>query len=248
MGVAVRITEAGKALIKSHEGLRLQAYLCPAGVLTIGYGHTGSDVTPGKRISQAEADALFDRDIAKFSAGVARLVSFSGTTDSQFSALVSLAFNIGVGAFGKSSALRLHNAGDHQGAARAFLLWNKATVNGRLQALPGLTRRRNEEAALYLSEEAAGTAMPQAVIGEDGTAAWAAKSRTVAGQGMVGTGTAGMSFAQDAQGWLDTAKDAVGGVMAYLPSAATIFTVLLVAGIGLTLYAKWDDRRKARTA
>lgn len=238
------VTAAGRALIKSHEGCVLKAYLCPAGVLTIGYGHTGPDVKPGMVISQREADALFDRDIAAFSGGVARLVSFAGTTDSEFSALVSLAFNIGLGNFKTSSALRLHNAGDKAGAARAILLWNRATVGGRLQVLPGLVRRRNEEAALYLSDAAEETSMPQAVVTGDS----AVKSRTYWGGTIAGTGTAGMTFAQEAQGWLDTAKDSLGGLMMYVPSVTTIFVVLTVIGIGLTLYAKWDDRRQARQA
>jgi len=139
------INAHGLKLVKDFEGLKLKAYRCPAGIATIGYGSTGPHVRMGMTISEAEAERLLRKDVARFEAGVRAAVSSVPTTRNQFSAMVSLAFNIGLAAFQRSTVLKRHLAGNHLGAARAFGLWNKA--NGTV--LPGLTRRRAAEAELY---------------------------------------------------------------------------------------------------
>ena len=144
--MARSINPSGLELIKSFEGLRLTAYRCPAGVWTIGYGHTGPAVTPGQRITEAEADALLRGDLDRFEVGVAHALDGAATTDNQFAAMVSLAFNIGLGAFQRSTVLWQHKAGNRQRAAAAFLLW----IKGGGHTLPGLVRRRAAERALYL--------------------------------------------------------------------------------------------------
>lgn len=141
--VARRINAAGLALIKSFEGSKLTAYKCPADVWTIGYGSTGSHVTPGKRITEAEAETLLLDDLERFEADVAKAAPRA--TDGQFAAMVALAFNVGLSAFGGSTLLKLHNAGDYAGAAAQFGRWDKA--GGRV--LAGLTRRRLAERMLY---------------------------------------------------------------------------------------------------
>jgi lysozyme len=133
----------GLALIKRSEGLRLKAYRCPADVPTIGYGSTGPDVKMGMTITEAEAEALLRKDLARFEKGVSEMGG--KMTPGQFSALVSFAFNLGLGALQKSTLLRKHLAGDYEGAAAEFAKWNKA--GGRV--LPGLVTRRSDEAALY---------------------------------------------------------------------------------------------------
>jgi lysozyme len=142
----MRLSSDGLRLIKAHEGLRLSAYKCPAGVWTIGYGHTRT-AREGMTINTQQADALLLRDVRTFEQGVAVALT-KPATQAQFDALVSFAFNVGLAGLRRSSVLRAHNAGDYQAASRAFSLWNKA--GGR--ELPGLTRRRAEEAALYLSD------------------------------------------------------------------------------------------------
>lgn len=135
-------------LIKSCEGCYLHSYRDPVGVWTIGYGHTGSDVHPSQTISQQKADQLLYNDLAKFEDGVDDLLDENtNTTDNQFGAMVSLAYNVGLGNFEKSSVLRYHNEGKNWLAAEAFLLFNKA--GGRI--LPGLVRRRELERRLYLT-------------------------------------------------------------------------------------------------
>ena len=141
------VTPVARRLVADFEGFRSRAYLCPAGVWTIGYGFT-KGVKPGDVITREHADARLGAELEHFAAGVRRLLTLPATPN-QFGAMVSLAFNIGLAGFGRSSVLRLHNAGDFAGAARAFALWNKAGG----QVLAGLVRRRAAEAALYLTPE-----------------------------------------------------------------------------------------------
>ncbi len=147
---------AGLALYHEFEqgpggGPALRAYRCPAGVWTIGWGHTGPDVHEGQTITEAEADRLLDLDLDEAEADVAAKITVP-TNDNAFAAMVSLRFNIGRDAFAGSTVLRLHNAGDWAGAARAFALWNKArNAQGKLVVLNGLVRRRAAEAALYMT-------------------------------------------------------------------------------------------------
>ena len=146
----MNIDARGIILIKSFEGLRLNAYPDPGtggAPWTIGYGHTGPDVYRGLKITEAQAEALLRQDLARFERGVDRLVEGAFTSQSQFNSFVSLAYNIGLGAFQRSSVLRHHRAGNKLRAAASFLLWVKAA--GR--TLPGLVRRRNAERQMYLS-------------------------------------------------------------------------------------------------
>jgi lysozyme len=137
-------------LTKQSEGLKLTAYLCPAGKLTIGWGHTGPDVYPGMEISEEQAQDLLDNDLKNAEATVDHAVEPS-LTDGQYSALVDFAFNLGNGALLGSTLLKLVNAGDFDGAAAEFLKWDKAHVDGELVELPGLLARRQQEQALFQS-------------------------------------------------------------------------------------------------
>ncbi|UGA37825.1 lysozyme [Chromobacterium haemolyticum] len=143
----MKTSDAGITLVKSFEGLKLVAYKCPAGIWTNGYGHTGSDVTPGQVITQVQADALLARDLERFESGVSRLVSVP-MTQNQFDALVCFSYNLGLGSLQNSTLLRLLNQRDYAGAAAQFPRWNKA--GGK--ELPGLTRRRAAEQAMFLGK------------------------------------------------------------------------------------------------
>lgn len=137
-------------LLHSFEGLKLNAYLCPARVWTIGYGNTryenGQPVRQGDVITRQRANELFANIVNReFVPGVARLVK-APLNDNQFGALVSFAYNIGTGALGRSTLLQMVNANPNDPAIRnEFLKWNRA--GGRV--LNGLTRRREAEANLY---------------------------------------------------------------------------------------------------
>ncbi|MBK8246259.1 MAG: lysozyme [Gemmatimonadetes bacterium] len=145
--MAREVSEAGVRLVQEFEGCRLDAYRCPAGIPTIGYGATGPDIRMGMVWTQEQADERLAEDLARFAAGVERLVQVD-LTDNQFAALVSFAYNVGLGALAGSTLLRKLNAGDYEGAADQFPRWNKG--GGRV--LPGLVRRRAAERDLFLSD------------------------------------------------------------------------------------------------
>ena len=141
----MKISNDGLALIKSFEGLRLKSYRCPAGVWTIGYGHTIT-AKPGMTITEVEADALLCRDLQHFEKCVSKHIAVP-LEQHQFDALVSFCYNVGCGALMKSTLRRKLNAGDYEGAADELLRWNKA--GGK--ELRGLTRRREAERAMFLA-------------------------------------------------------------------------------------------------
>lgn len=140
-----KISEAGLSLIKKFEGCRVNAYLCPAKVWTIGYGHTKT-VKPGMKISLAEANQLLQQDVVVYEQAVVKLVKVP-LNQNQFDALVSFAFNVGVGALANSTLLASLNRRNYLGAADQLLRWTKA---GNV-TLKGLVDRRAEERGLFLS-------------------------------------------------------------------------------------------------
>ena len=149
--------------IKQAEGLRLKAYRDEGGTWTIGYGHTGPDVTDGSTITVERADQLLERDIAWAIDTVRRAVRVT-LTEEQRAALISLTFNIGSGGFLSSTVLRRLNAGNYEGAADAILMWNKITRNGVKERDQGLVNRRERERMLFLR----GTVPPAPVAGTGG--------------------------------------------------------------------------------
>jgi lysozyme len=147
----MKMTGEGLALIKRFEGFGAKAYRDAVGVWTIGYGHTSMagepKVAPGMVVSEEEATAILTRDVDLFARGVADVVT-AQISDAQFSALVSFAYNVGLGNFRSSSVLRAVNARDFNAVPRRLQMWNKA--GGRV--LPGLVKRRAAEGALFASD------------------------------------------------------------------------------------------------
>lgn len=139
-------------LIKQHEGLRLQAYRCPAGKPTIGYGSTfyqdGRPVRMGDTITEAAAEELLLAVIGKVSEQVKKELR-APVTDCMFSALVSLTYNIGIGQFSGSTLLRKLNGWDYRGASEEFSRW----VYAKGVRLNGLVKRREEEYNLFITDE-----------------------------------------------------------------------------------------------
>ncbi len=144
------INQLGLDLIKEFEGFRSEAYLCPANIWTIGYGNTfyldGEKVKRGDKISREKAEELLKVTVQIFSDHVNKLLKIP-VTSNQFSALVSLTYNIGVDAFKNSTLLKVLNQGNYTEAGNQFLRWNKA--NGKI--LEGLNKRRRRERKLFLS-------------------------------------------------------------------------------------------------
>jgi lysozyme len=167
----VRLSKAGADLMHKYEGYRNKPYLCPAHIWTIGYGHVlyqdqiklpvvrkeGYNGLLRKEYplkpedsrvwSKEEINKLFEEDVATFERGVLRLVPSSTGSQGRFDALVSFAFNAGLGNLQRSSIRMKANRGDHEGAADAFMTW----VKGGGKVLPGLVKRRTDERLLYLS-------------------------------------------------------------------------------------------------
>jgi lysozyme len=143
----MKVSSKGLDLIKQFEGFEPKAYVCPAGVLTIGYGSTGKHVVRGQTITQDQANALLVKDVARFENAVNKLGV--QLTENQFDALVAFVYNVGEGNFSTSTLVKRLKAGDMAGAAAQFGVWNKARVKGVLTVLNGLTRRRAAEAALF---------------------------------------------------------------------------------------------------
>ena len=139
-----KTSKAGIELIKSHEGMRLEAYQCPAGVWTIGYGHT-KDVKPKQIIDTRQAVELLKEDL-KECEDVVNGCTKVPLNQNQFDALVSFVFNLGSGALKSSTLLKKLRQGDYEGAANEFTRW----VFAGNKRLPGLVIRRQEEKELFL--------------------------------------------------------------------------------------------------
>lgn len=169
----MKTSPAGIALIKRNEGCRLKAYRDISGVWTIGWGETGDYVYEGLVYTQDMAELGLGRRLAnEFEPAVNSIAAFAPTTQPQFDAMVSLAYNIGTGrldnpttpqnegrGFLGSSVARHHRAGNYPAAADAFWMWNRS--GGEI--IPGLVRRREEERTLYLSALPMPTPVPQPV-------------------------------------------------------------------------------------
>jgi lysozyme len=135
-------------LIKKFEGLRLSAYICPAGVPTIGWGTTvypdGKKVKLGEKINEQRANELLMNDVSKVK------IPSINVNQNQYDALVSFAYNLGTGALLDSTLLKkVRLSPNDQSIRNEFMKWTKARVNGKLVTLEGLVRRRKAEADLY---------------------------------------------------------------------------------------------------
>ena len=217
----MQVTEEGLALIRRFEGLRERAYRCPAGVWTIGYGHTSEAgppaVRPGMAVSEAEGEKILRDDVQRFADAVGPLL-VREVSGAQFSALVSFAYNVGVPAFRSSSVLKAVNAGRFGDVPRCMGLW----VKGGGRVLPGLERRRAAEAELFLSETPA----------------------------QAGRGVAGTPKSVEIDHNLGKAGAVVGGVAAATSIAHVLPGWLLLAGavaalLGVALWASLKWRRHA---
>ena len=159
----MKASAAAIKMVKHHEGVRTRPYRCPALLWTVGVGHVldpshaavkheerrSLPIPAGwdRTLTMDEVDAILAQDLARFERGVARLCPAALGHQGQFDALVSFAFNVGLGNLQRSGLRMKTNRGDFDEAADEFLKWTKAA--GRV--LPGLVKRRKDEQALYLS-------------------------------------------------------------------------------------------------
>ena len=142
----MNISQDGINFIKRWEGLRLNAYRCPAMVWTIGYGHTKT-ARRGMRITEPEAERLLRQDVKVYEYSVQKLVKVT-LNQNQYDALVSFCFNVGRGAFAQSTLLRVLNQSNYQRTAKEFHKW----VHAGNKVLPGLVSRRKAESYMFLKK------------------------------------------------------------------------------------------------
>lgn len=161
----MKTSDLGIAFIKRWEGVRLKAYRCSANVLTIGVGHTAAMGEPspveGMKITEAEAEAILRRDLSSIERDVQQAVKVP-LNQRQFDTLVSFVFNVGIGAFRKSTLLKRLNAKDYDAVPSELMKWTRA--GGRV--VQGLVNRRKAEADLWRgapTDQKSDGDMPQAV-------------------------------------------------------------------------------------
>jgi len=143
----MQISQEGLALIKKFEGCELEAYKCPAGVWTIGYGHT-KDVKEGDKINKDEANYLLQEEMIEFESYIDDMVEVE-LNQSQYDALCAWVYNLGPSNLGSSELLKVLNEGKYEEVPQQIKRWNKA--NG--EVLTGLIRRREAEALLFQGKE-----------------------------------------------------------------------------------------------
>lgn len=246
-------------LIARAEACRLVAYLCPAGVWTIGWGETaGGSIKRGMQWTAQEADTRFFHELVRYVDRVRAMVR-EDASEHELGAMTSLAYNIGLGSpqdtknrrgFFWSKVRTLHLAGDDVGASRAYRLFNKARVDGVLKELPGLTARRAAEAALHLRPDPAAEPerMPQAVEAESRLSTSPmirGGVTTIAGGGAIVAPALAPVLEQvdQAQGALATLKSLAAQAQEFLgfPPIVLVGLALVAAG---WLVVRWRARQR----
>ena len=227
------------ALLKKFEGCKLKAYQCPAGVWTIGYGHTSAagapEVVQGMTITQADANNILRRDLVKYETGVEALVK-QPLTQNQFDVLVDFAYNAGIGALKSSTLLKRVNAADFDAVPAELMKWTK---NGK-KVLPGLVNRRRAEAGWWRDldaepiDEQEQRAEPDAIV---------PKTMVESKQGNAALLTAGLGSVAAAKEVAAQAQDASDTLGTFLNLLSNPSFVVMVVVVGLA-GAIWYWRKK----
>ena len=239
----MRLSMSARERLKRLEGFRANAYIpVPGDRVTIGYGFTDG-VKIGDRMTREEADARLVEELRPYEMAV-----WQGCTrepnQNEFDAMVLLCFNIGPAGFRRSTVLKAHNRGDCQAAARAFGLWNKS--GGKVYA--GLTKRRAEESALYLTPmpddmsdppEGAIEAMPQSVDAESPMHA-----SPINRAGVVAGGTAAVATVAETARTVAEVKYSVSSLGDWM---LPILLVLVVALCGFVVWQRVNQRKEGWT-
>lgn len=239
------VTAFGIQAIIAFEGFRPQKYLCPAGVWTQGIGHTaaiGGAPLTAEPWSKEHAILVLQEDLAILWKKIEPHLKIKPDVW-QKDAMLSLAFNIGAGAFIRSSVLRFFNKGEFAQAAAAFGLWVKATVNGRKQTLNGLVRRRATEALMFqgiMDLDFDGRRDPnEPIYGDMPQAVEPAREpveKTAAAQGSAAAGAGGLVVA------IASAQEALTTAEPHINAGTWIgiaLGVVILAGAAVALYSRW---------
>lgn len=244
------INQAGLDLIKRFEGFRSEAYRCPAGVLTIGYGHT-EGVQPGDTVSLDRAELLLRRDLQWAADAVDDCIDVPLTAN-QRAALISFTFNVGAGALKRSTLRKRLNAGECDAVPQELARWNR----GGGTVLRGLVRRRAAEAELWQTPDAPERGwdgapvdqdmMAQAVTPEAPRPLRKTSTGKTGAAGIAATASAGLAAAaENADSVLGAVTNpAVRAAVEYLPWAAGALSVIAVAAVVLLMVRKHKAERE----
>lgn len=231
--------EGIEALLKKFEGCKLKAYKCPAGIWTIGYGHTSAagapEVAQGMTITKAEANDILRRDLVKYEQGIKALLH-QPVTQNQFDVLVDFAYNAGIGALKSSTLLKRVNAADFDAVPAEIMKWTK----GGGKVLPGLVNRRRAEVGWWRDldaepiDEQEQRAEPDAIV---------PKTMVESKQGNAALLTAGLGSVAAAKEVAAQAQDASDTLGAFLNLLSNPNFVIMVVVVGLA-GAIWYWRKK----
>lgn len=236
----MKISKAGLNLIKEFEGIRLESYKCPAGIWTLGIGHTSAagppKVEPGMRITVQEAYDILNRDLDQYEAAVNKYVKVP-LTQNQFDALVSFVYNVGVGAFQKSTLLKKLNAGQYNAVPGELMKWTKA--GGK--ELAGLVRRRRAEAALWRGVDETASVDEYARVEPDLPKPSKSMAQSKEGNAaLITAGLGGVTAAKDVADTITSAGESVHSFIQMLLSPGFLLPMaIVIAGLAI-----WYWRRQ----
>jgi len=233
----MKTSEAGLRLIKEFEGFRSKAYVCPAGVLTIGYGHTSAAGEPavvrGMEITNGVAHEILRSDLERFERGVTRLVKVD-LEQNQFDVLVSFAFNCGLGNLKKSTLLKRVNAKRFEDVPAELMKWTK----GGGKVLPGLVRRRRAEAEMWQRLGAESESETRSTPDTPTPSKKITQSKE-AGAAAVAGGAGAIAAAQEVIPAVQQAGGIISGLSEALGRPAVIaFIVVAIAAAGIWYWRK----------
>lgn len=223
-------TESRRNLLQKFEGCKLKAYKCPAGIWTIGYGHTSAagnpQVTDGSVISQTEAENILAKDLYSFERGVLACVKVP-LSQHQFDVLVDFAYNAGLGALQKSTLLKKVNASDFDAVPAELMKWTK----GGGKELPGLVRRRQAEIALWSKVDTHPVEEPDHRAEPDAQPTKTMMDSKQGNAALATTAIGGLSAAKEVTAQVQDASDLMGTITGLLHNQNFLLMVALV-GIG----------------
>ena len=233
-------SKAGLDLIKQFEGLRLKAYKCPADVWTIGYGHTSAAGQPavksGMSITEAQANKILAADLGQYEDAINNSVKVD-LTQNQFDALVSFVYNVGIGAFQKSTLLKKLNAGQYDAVPGELMKWTK----GGGKELPGLVRRRRAEAALWRGVNDDAPIKQDARIEPDAPKPPKTMVQSKEGNAAILTGVAsGATAAAEVSRQVKETGDSLTSVIDMLKNPTFIVLMLVVIAAAAIWYWRWQ--------
>lgn len=230
----MRLSRSGFDLLKHYEGLRLEAYICPAGVWTIGYGHTRT-ARAGMKITEPEADALLVRDVRAFEEAVNRAVRVP-LEQHEFDALVCFAFNVGTKAFRESALVKVLNKGRKGDVPAQLMRW----VNAGGKRLKGLENRRRSEAGLWRDLGAVCVGEACRVVPDVPTPAKTLLQSKTAVAASLGTGVGTLTAVNEAVQTARTTIDSTLSLAGLFNPWVLAVLVILAAGA----FILWDRHQK----